>query len=85
MKGSKHKSKPSKKLPKQPPDLPSSLLDFTNSREYYGVMVRGKLQPDADNPYIYKLNEVDELRRDYPRGKIVKIRLTYQVIAEVIL
>ena len=80
MKGSKRKSKPSKKL-----RTPISILDFTNSREYYGVVVKGVLQPDAENPYLYKLEELDLLRADYPRGKVVKIRLTYQVIAEVTL
>ena len=48
-------------------------------------MVKGVLQPDAENPYLYKLEELDLLRADYPRGKVVKIRLTYQVIAEVTL
>jgi hypothetical protein len=80
MKDSKRKSK-SATLPKSP----VSILDFTNSREYYGVVVRGVLQPDAENPYLYKMDEVDLLRADYPRGKIVKIRMTYHVIAEVTL
>ena len=65
--------------------MPTNILDFTNSREYYGVVVRGKIQPDAENPYLYKMNEVDQLRADYPRGKIVKIRMSYHVIAEVTL
>lgn len=63
----------------------SNLLDFTNSRDYYGVIVKGKLQPDSDNPYLYGLDETDQLREDYPRAKVVKIRLTYKVVAEVIL
>jgi hypothetical protein len=80
IKGSKRKSKPSKKS-----QTLTNILDFTNSRDYYGVVVKGKLQPDADNPYLYKLDEIDDLRVDYPRAKVVKIRLTYHVIAEVTL
>jgi hypothetical protein len=61
-------------------------LDYTQSREYYGVVRKGKIEEfEPGNPVIYKPNEIDALRRDYPRAKVVKMRLTVQVIAEVIL
>lgn len=72
-KDSKRKSKPSP-------------LDYSASRVYYGVVQRGKLvEYEPGNPIIYKLDEEEELRRDYPRAKVVKIRMTLEVIAEVIL
>lgn len=85
MKDSKRKSKPSKKLPKQSPAPPSNHLDYKHSREYYGVVRRGKIEEfEPGNPVIYGLDEQVQLRHDYPRAKVVKFRMTIQVIAEVI-
>jgi UDP-N-acetylmuramoylalanine-D-glutamate ligase len=85
MKVSKSKSKPSKKSQK-PINIPSNHLDYHATREYYGVVKRGKLEEyEPGNPIVYKLDEVEYLRRDYPRAKVVKIRMTLTVISEVTL
>ena len=81
MKDSKSKSKPSKKS-----RTLSNTLDYRQSREYYGVIKRGKIEEfEPGNPVIYGLNEVDVLRHHYPRAKVVKMRMTIEVIAEVTL
>jgi hypothetical protein len=86
VKDSKRKSKPSKKSQKPTQDRPSNHLDFRHSREYYGVVHKGRIvEFEPGNPILYKLNEIEALRRDYPRAKVVKIRLTAMVISEVIL
>jgi hypothetical protein len=84
-KDSKSKSKPSKKSRKRTPDLPSH-LDYEQSRVYYGVVCKGKVEEyEPGNPIIYKLNEIDMLREEYPKAKIVKMKMTIRVISEVIL
>lgn len=61
-------------------------LDYRHSREYYGVVRKGKIEEyEPGNPIVYKLNEVDVLRREYPKAKIVKFRMTIEVVSEVIL
>lgn len=81
MKDSKSKSQPSKKSQTQ-----TNFLDYRVSREYYGVVRRGKLEEfEPGNPVVYGLNEQVQLRHDYPRAKVVKIRMTLTVISEVIL
>jgi hypothetical protein len=85
MKDSKRKSKPSKKS-RMPTSIPSNHLDYRASREYYGVVRKGKIEEfEPGNPIVYKLDEIEFLRRDYPRAKVVKIRLTAMVVSEVIL
>jgi hypothetical protein len=85
-KGSKQKSKPLKKLRKCTQDLPSNHLDYKQSREYYGVVKKGKIEEyEPGNPIIYKLDEIDMLREEYPKAKIVKMRMTLTVVSEVIL
>lgn len=74
MKDSKSKSKP------------SNHLDYKQSREYYGVVKKGKIEEyEPGNPIIYKLDEIDMLREEYPKAKIVKMRMTLTVISEVTL
>lgn len=86
MKDSKRKSKPSKKSQKPTQDRPSDYLDYRASREYYGVVKKGKLEEyESGNPIIYKLDEIDMLREEYPKAKIVKMKMTIEVISEVIL
>jgi UDP-N-acetylmuramyl tripeptide synthase len=85
-KDSKRKSKPLKKSRKCTPNLPSNHLDYKQSREYYGVVKKGKIEEyEPGNPIIYKLDEIDMLREEYPKAKIVKMRMTLTVISEVIL
>jgi hypothetical protein len=85
-KDSKPKSKPLKKLRKPTQDRPSNHLDYQQSREYYGVVKKGKIEEfEPGNPVIYKLNEIDVLRAEYPRAKVVKMRMTIRVVSEVIL
>lgn len=88
MKDSKRMSKPSKKSQSKSgrQDLHSDYLDYEQSREYYGVVRKGKIEEyEPGNPIIYKLNEIDMLREEYPKAKIVKMKLTVRVISEVIL
>ena len=66
-----------------------SHLDFRASREYYGFL-RGKiLEGGNKNPVLYKLQEAKDeaaiLRECGVKFKVVKIRMTYEVISEVIL
>jgi hypothetical protein len=69
-----------------PTSIPSNHLDYRHSREYYGVVRKGKIEEfEPGNPIVYKLDEIEFLRRDYPRAKVVKIRLTAMVVSEVIL
>jgi hypothetical protein len=69
-----------------PTSIPSNHLDYRASREYYGVVRKGKIEEfEPGNPIVYKLDEIEFLRRDYPRAKVVKIRLTAMVVSEVIL
>jgi hypothetical protein len=85
-KGSKSKSKPLKKSRNQSLTPRSNPLDYHASREYYGVVRRGKLEEfEPGNPVVYGLNEQVQLRHDYPRAKVVKIRMTLAVISEVTL
>jgi hypothetical protein len=86
VKDSKRKSKPLKKSRKPTQDRPSDYLDYEQSREYYGVVKKGKIEEgEPGNPVIYKLNELDMLRMEYPRAKVVKMKMTIRVISEVIL
>jgi len=85
-KDSKPKSNPLKKLRNPTQDRPSNHLDYQQSREYYGVVKKGKIEEfEPGNPIIYKLNEIDMLRAEYPRAKVVKMRMTIRVVSEVIL
>lgn len=79
MKDSKSKSKPSKKI----------LDTIITSQIYYAPLVRGKVAGLTDemgefDPFLYPLDELHVLRREYPRSRIVKVRITYEVISEVI-
>lgn len=82
MKDSKDKSKPSQKL--------RSLSSIRNSRTFhsdtaYGIMRRGQVVGGISNPDLFSLEGAKEWMRDVPRNtKIVKIRVTHEVIAEVI-
>lgn len=81
---SKSKSAKRKKVPTG--TTSESHLDYRASREYYGVVKRGKIEEfEPGNPVVYGMNELVQLRHDYPRAKIVKIRMTLTVISEVIL
>ena len=80
------KSKSAKRKKAHTATTSESHLDYRHSREYYGVVKRGKIEEfEPGNPIVYKLDEIEYLRRDYPRAKVVKIRLTATVVSEVIL
>jgi len=82
MKDSKKKSKSSK-------NQNHFDLDFITAGVYYGIVVRGKILGGKKSPNLYTKDEVyDEAAvfiRDRVKIKVVKIRLTYTVISEVIL
>ncbi len=83
MKDSKRKSKPSKKLPKRTPDLHSR-----HDAVWYGIMKRGRLIGGISTPELYSLKDVTEWiewQLDPKPYKVVKIRVTHEVIAEVTL
>lgn len=72
MKDSKQKMKDSKPLPR-------------HEKVWYGIMRRGKLLGGKSNPELFTLNDAREYIRDIPKNtKVVKIRVTHEVIAEVI-
>lgn len=72
MKDSKPKSKGSRHL--------------LHSRTAYGIMRRGRIVGGISNPDLFSLEDAQEWIRDVPKNtKIVKIRVTHEVIAEVIL
>ena len=61
-------------------------LDYRTTREYYGVVKRGKIVEHTPGyPIIYTLDEVSLLRSEFPKAKVVKIRMTAEVVSEVIL
>lgn len=52
---------------------------------HYGIMRRGKVVGGISNPDLFSLEGAMEWKRDMPNNtKIVKIRVTHEVIAEVI-
>jgi hypothetical protein len=79
MKDLKSKSNPSKKLRTQT----SSPSKTFHSRIEYGMMYRGNVVGGIKNPELFGLEGV----KAYPNPpyKPVKIRVTYEVISEVIL
>jgi len=71
MKDSKRKLKNSKHL--------------LHSRTAYGILHRGKVYGGLSNPHLYTLAGAKEWIHDVPKNaKIIKIRITHEVIAEVI-
>lgn len=90
MKDSKSKSKKSSKISET---HPRQLIDWKTSGNYprheavwYGIMRRGKVVGGISNPDLFTLEGAMEWVQDIPRNtKIVKIRVTHEVVSEVII
>jgi hypothetical protein len=60
-------------------------LTPSHSRVWYGIMRRGKVLGGMSNPELFSLKQAEEYIHDVPKNtKIVKIRVTHEVISEVI-
>lgn len=72
MKGSKQQSKSSRK-------------HHSHSTLKYGILWRGRVFGGIANPHLYTLKGAKEWVKDVPiNSKIVRIRVTHEVVSEVI-
>lgn len=55
------------------------------SRTEYGIIHRGKLLGGIKDPQLYTLEGAQEFLKEVRNTKAVKIRITHEVIAEVVL
>lgn len=83
MKDSKPKSKDSRKKFTQ---RPISSKRLPRHEAYaYGIMERGRIDGGMSNPILYSLSAAKAASTRFNRkAKVVKIRITHEVVAEVI-
>jgi len=83
------KSKSAKRKKARTKTTSAKELDFLSAGVYYGIVIRGKILGGKHCPNLYTQDEVFDEAACYIRAggkfKVVKIRLTYEVISEVIL
>jgi hypothetical protein len=70
---------------KKTKESPSKKVEISHSKMRYGFMVKGKVMGGISNPYLYDIKDARESLLTYPKNtKIVGIRVTYEVVSEVI-